>query len=413
MYKPKACARCGGVFQPTHHAVKYCDACRPLAYAEGKRQWEKAQAKKGTGRKPMACERCNVVFIPTTGNAKYCSVCSPLIRMERIKRWQKLHPKKTKEHAPRQCGWCETEFITRSGNTKYCSKCDYHTRRHTSRTGYKPKVCACCGSTFQPLSGHSKYCSKECQRTAINRRHRQRYADDEEYREKLNTDNNQRHKLGRRNPEYCEKEKARRRQRIKENPESYEKEKERFRQRYAEDPEFREKLRSRGNNWTRNNPEKVKAKNKKYNKLEISRIQKRAWKINNPFLVRLGSKRRRARKAAVYHAPYTEEEMLVQLTAQNYLDFYTDEPLFNGSIKPDITEDHIIPIVNGGPDILDNIVFVKMSTNTHKHTKLPGSFIAELVADCAITQEAADRKLIYLRERFGKNKKLLQYNHYL
>jgi 5-methylcytosine-specific restriction endonuclease McrA len=231
--------------------------------------------------------------------------------------------------------------------------------------------------------------------------HRQRYADDDQYRKKIIVQNTQLRMQRMEDPEYRAEANAQRRQRRADGLESYEKEKERFRQRYTEDLEFREKMRSRGNTWKRNNPEKVKAKNKKYNSLEISRIQKRAWKLKNPFLVRLSTKRRRARIAAVYHASYTEGEVLKQLNAQNYLDFYTDEPLFNGSIKPDITEDHIIPIVNGGPDILDNIVFVKMETNSHKHTKLPSEFIAGLVDSGIITQEAADRKLNYLRERLS------------
>ena len=183
---------------------------------------------------------------------------------------------------------------------------------------------------------------------------------------------------------------------------------------YTKNPE---KVKARNNKWRKDNPQtqiRWRKDNPDYGRHwykknpEKSLAKAKRWRQNNPHKVRMQSKLRQARKRAVYHEPYTEEEFLAQLIEQDYLDFYTDEPLFNGTIEPDITEDHIIPISRNGPDVLGNIVFIKRSTNSSKGARTVNVFLAELVRDGRITQEDADRKLAYLRERFGRSNNLLQ-----
>ena len=209
---------------------------------------------------------------------------------------------------------------------------------------YKPKACVVCSKIFQPRSGNHLYCSKECRapviRAADNVRHRQPKAVE---RDRLF------HKHLRETTDYQERTNAH------------------LRNRYAEDPRYR--------GW------------------------KKTQRIRSPHAAMLIRKRSRARKYAVYHEPYTENEFLVQLSDQRYLDFYTDEPLFNGSIEPDITEEHVISLFHGGPDTLSNIIFIKASTNSRKNKRAVNVFLSELVREAIITQEAADRKINYLRAK--------------
>ena len=161
---------------------------------------------------------------------------------------------------------------------------------------------------------------------------------------------------------------------------------------YGQRPEIKEKNRNYQRELRRSNP-KVQEYHRRY---------MCEWRINNPLYAKLKDKVKRARLHSVYHAPYSQDEVDAQLVEQNYLDFYTDKPLFNGSIEPDISEDHIIPISKRGPDILQNIVFCTKKTNRSKYTRSVCEFLEWLVNHGEITQEAADRKLTYLRERLGE-----------
>ena len=98
---------------------------------------------------------------------------------------------------------------------------------------------------------------------------------------------------------------------------------------YGQRPEIKEKNRNYQRELRRSNP-KVQEYHRRY---------MCEWRINNPLYAKLKDKVKRARLHSVYHAPYSQDEVDAQLVEQNYLDFYTDKPLFNGSIEPDITEE--------------------------------------------------------------------------
>ena len=110
--------------------------------------------------------------------------------------------------------------------------------------------------------------------------------------------------------------------------------------------------------------------------------------------VRLNKCRRLMRMNSIYNEGLTTADEQTALRAQNYCDFYTDEPLGDSPSK-----DHILPISKGGPHTLDNIVFVTQPTNASKNAKPYWLFIEHLVKEGRITPEAAKRKLSYLNDR--------------
>ena len=306
--------------------------------------------------KPKACARCGDMFRPLSYAAKYCIDCRPIVHAEQDREWYRGTKKYKKSRKCDRCG-DEIIFAPHNGATKYCGICAplvreelITARNDRRRRGFKPIGCNRCGVVFRPTGAMAKFCDV-CRPIAFAERKKQTYLKNHDWH-------------------------------------------------LAKGKENREAHPDRQKQWKKDNPGYGKQWYRKNHKKALARAKK--WRDDNPHIIRMQGKQRLARKRAVYNAPYTENEFLLQLVEQSYLDFYTDEPLFNGSIKPDITEEHIIPIVHKGPDTLDNIVFIRRVTNSSKNSRRATVFLAELVSEGVITQEAADRKLKYLREKLSR-----------
>ena len=147
--------------------------------------------------------------------------------------------------------------------------------------------------------------------------------------------------------------------------------------------------------------EEIKEYNRSYRAKNNDKITENRYKYNHSERGREvslnASRKRRARKSQIFYNEYSKEEFLTQLQEQNYLDFYTNQPLLE-----DISEDHVIPISKGGPHVLNNIVFTKAGINSRKCNRPVRVFLVDLVESKEITKESAEVKLRYLYRRLNK-----------
>lgn len=114
--------------------------------------------------------------------------------------------------------------------------------------------------------------------------------------------------------------------------------------------------------WKLDNPEKVKeyrqdwSANNKIKELE----SKRNWEKRNPEYVNAKNRRRRAIKKGSTHVPYTEAQVLELYGANCYLcNSPIDLVASRKGVKPGwefgLHIDHVVPIISGGPDRLENV----------------------------------------------------------
>ena len=190
-------------------------------------------------------------------------------------------------------------------------------------------------------------------------RYRAERKNDPEYREKERERDARRRAERKNDPEYREKARkraARYRAERKNDPEYREKERERDARRRAErknDPEYREKARKRAARYYAENKDKVRERNAR-------------WRAENPDKVRAKKRKRRALKRRVYHAPYTEADILA---GNGGMCRYCDT-------EKATTLDHFIPIAWGGDDAPWNLIGACASCNSSKADRDPYEWMA-------------------------------------
>lgn len=125
----------------------------------------------------------------------------------------------------------------------------------------------------------------------------------------------------------------------------------------------REKLNAYAAKQRKENPEKARAKDAKWRiaNLEKARAADAKWRTEHPEQKRANNQNRRARikgNGGKYTA--TEWEALKQKYGHKCLDC--------GEVKS-LTIDHVVPIVAGGLNTIDNIQPLCLSCNSKKHAK--------------------------------------------
>ncbi len=101
--------------------------------------------------------------------------------------------------------------------------------------------------------------------------------------------------------------------------------------------------------WVKNNPEKAK-------------LSLDTWKRNNPEVMRFHEKKRRARKAGAVGS-HTYAEWKARMAYFGHRCAYCLTPLVRA------TRDHIVPLVRGGANYIDNVVPACKLCNNRKHAR--------------------------------------------
>lgn len=129
----------------------------------------------------------------------------------------------------------------------------------------------------------------------------------------------------------------------------------------------RVKVMARTNNWVKKNKEKSLVIKKKYRDAhkQESKEYARKWRAKNPDRSRLNVHRRRIRLLnAIGTHTLKQWELLIELTG--YICVCCKRP--DSEIR--LTIDHIIPLIKGGTDNIDNIQPLCGKCNSSKGTKI-------------------------------------------
>ncbi len=116
---------------------------------------------------------------------------------------------------------------------------------------------------------------------------------------------------------------------------------------------------------------------------EIAQKSQRNWVLRNPEHAKALSVKhsacRRARKMAIGMNDFTITQWALTRFSYNYCCAYC------GKKQERLTQDHVIPIVNGGPYTASNIVPACKSCNSKKGTKLAMPFVSNqmVITECA------------------------------
>lgn len=95
----------------------------------------------------------------------------------------------------------------------------------------------------------------------------------------------------------------------------------------------------------------------------------RVWKKNNPELVRANNRKRRALKQNL-EENFTPKDEAIILTLFSH-------SCFNCGSKTELTVDHHYPLSSNNPLELDNAVILCQSCNSKKYKKLPENYYSE------------------------------------
>lgn len=120
--------------------------------------------------------------------------------------------------------------------------------------------------------------------------------------------------------------------------------------------------------WERNHPDKASALRRKWRlaNREKLRTGERNWRHNNPEKARLSHQRRRALKRTL-PSTLTSAEWEDILATYGYQCAYCDKTWLDCKL----TQDHIVPISQGGGYTADNIVPACKSCNSRKNKRTP------------------------------------------
>jgi 5-methylcytosine-specific restriction endonuclease McrA len=129
--------------------------------------------------------------------------------------------------------------------------------------------------------------------------------------------------------------------------------------------EHRDVIKERSRQWRLNNPARALAKDTVYRETHRAEraAQKKAYIIASPDKVRIANARRRAHRALLPADLTVEQWQSVKRT-------YGFRCAYCGEKKP-LTQDHIVPLSQGGPTVISNIVPACQSCNSKKHIKPP------------------------------------------
>jgi 5-methylcytosine-specific restriction endonuclease McrA len=122
-------------------------------------------------------------------------------------------------------------------------------------------------------------------------------------------------------------------------------------------------------------PQKQKEASRRYCKKYPEKVNANAkrWRENNPEKFKILCARRTARERSM-EGDFTLEEWNSKLEEYNYRCAYCGCELNTETI----TIDHMIPIVRGGTNYIDNLVPACRSCNSRKHTKTAEEYLGEL-----------------------------------
>jgi len=120
--------------------------------------------------------------------------------------------------------------------------------------------------------------------------------------------------------------------------------------------------------WHKNNPESRKATMRKWadNNLDVKHAIERRWRKDNPDKKRSKDQRRHARKLSLPHT-LTQAEWENILADYGYQCAYCDKTWLDCKL----TQDHVIPLSQGGGYTADNIVPACLSCNDKKGARTP------------------------------------------
>lgn len=142
----------------------------------------------------------------------------------------------------------------------------------------------------------------------------------------------------------------------KENPEE---QKRRSRAQFAKSRQ-RENDRRKKRYWDNWELERQKARERYQVTAEQQRQASREWRANNPEKLAIQNRSTRARRKNVLSERYTKDEVLAKWGTNchlcgNAIDL--DAPRYNGTLgwENGLHLDHVIPLINGGDDTLDNV----------------------------------------------------------
>lgn len=196
-----------------------------------------------------------------------------------------------------------------------------------------------CGTT----SGYNKHCKKgekPCDfcKKAWSKYHNDRYKNNEEYRNRV-----------------IKNQYARNKERWKTDPEFKVKEQTRYHKIYKErykNPEFRKKLLSASNSWSKENRVRRQELNRKHGRI------------------------RRSKALGNGVSSYTEADVLEKYgsnchVCQTPIDLKANRQVGRPGWKKGLHIDHLVPILRGGPDTLENVRPAHGLCNISKGAKVP------------------------------------------
>jgi 5-methylcytosine-specific restriction endonuclease McrA len=142
----------------------------------------------------------------------------------------------------------------------------------------------------------------------------------------------------------------------KENPDE---QKRRSREQFAKRRE-RENNRRKQRYWDNWELERQKARERYQVTAEKQRETSRQWRANNPEKLAVQNRSTRARRKNVFSEPYTKEQVLAKWGTDCHLcgkPIDLQAPRYNGTPgwEKGLHLDHVIPLINGGHDTLDNV----------------------------------------------------------
>jgi len=125
-----------------------------------------------------------------------------------------------------------------------------------------------------------------------------------------------------------------------------------------------EKVREKGRKYVAAHAEKVRESNRQWREANPEKLRElvRKWFARHPMKAAEYKNRRRARKAG-NGGSYTVEEL------QALYAYYDYQCIGPGPHKGPLTVDHVIPILLGGPNVIENIQPLCQPCNSRKGTK--------------------------------------------
>ncbi len=229
------------------------------------------------------------------------------------------------------------------------------------------KICEQCGKEFEPNKFHpkQKFCCKKCQEKKWNEEHPEetkaysktpkRKAYKKVYDKKYNEEHKEEIKEYNKkyNEEHKEEKQAYDKKRYEDNPEKEKKFSNKYYSEHKDNLEFKEKKNVKSKKYYKEHPEERKEYSKKYYK-------------EHPEQGKIYDHRRRTRKKGNGGSYTLKEIKKLRKESKGICKGYNKESHFVGEDK--LTIDHIIPVIKGGTNNIENIQLLCKSCNSSKGT---------------------------------------------